>query len=228
MALILVVKDGARAGDQFRPQNGLTLGRSKGDIILRDSKVSNPHAQIKEELDGSLYLVDQGSSNGIWVNDQKVDKVLLKQGLQVRLGSTTIDIAEEAEMDLPEQDRDTWRGKLWTFLKSGELQALTAQTAQPHVFQSPISLEFVGGPCLGLQWTLGYGPRKIGSASHDLHLPDQSLPGVCVEVLFTGFGPELRSLSSEPVLLNGHRLSSEKIKSGDMVQIGKHLIRIGI
>lgn len=224
MALIFVVKEGPRFGDQFRPHGGLSIGRSRGEITLRDPKVSNPHAKIIEGEDGFLYMVDEGSSNGLWVNDHKAEKIQLRPGLSILLGNTLIEVVEEAELDLPQEQRDTWRGKLWTQLRSDSLQMPSPTQAQ--AFATPIQLKFVEGPLLGTSWTLGYGPRLIGKNSPDLFLPDESLPEVCLEIKPTSLGPVLVAKEAGLVLLNEREVSSEKISNGDVIRIGRHAIRV--
>ncbi len=224
MALIFVVKEGPRLGDQFRPHGGLSIGRSRGEITLRDPKVSNPHAKIIEGEDGLLYMVDEGSSNGLWLDDRKTEKIQLRPGISILLGNTLIEVVEEAELDLPQEQRETWRGKLWTQLRSDAL--LMPKPTQAQAFPSPLRLEFIEGPCLGTAWTLGYGPRLIGRHSPDLFLPDESLPAICVEIRPTANGPVLIAKETGFVLLNEREVSSEKINNGDVIRIGRHAIRV--
>jgi FHA domain/Domain of unknown function (DUF4388) len=64
----------------------LTVGRSDGsDIVLPDPSVSKHHAQIEQAEDG-WRLTDLKSTNGTWVNGQKVDDRQLMPGDQVRFG----------------------------------------------------------------------------------------------------------------------------------------------
>jgi pSer/pThr/pTyr-binding forkhead associated (FHA) protein len=225
MALIMVVKEGPRVGDQFRPQSGLSIGRSRGEITLRDPKVSNPHAKIIDGEDGYLYLADEGSSNGIWIGEEKADKICLKPGITIRLGNTLIELVEEAELDLPEEQRDTWRGRLWTYLRSENLED-ESRSQIPSAFAQPIRLEFIEGPFMGHFWTIGYGPRIIGSGSPDLFLPDESLPPICFKIEPSKLGPVVESESKGLLYLNDKEISSEKISNGDVIRIGRHAIRV--
>ena len=64
-----------------------SLGRSPGqNIILLDPFVSRQHAVIVAE--GSTYTVmDRGSSHGIYLNGERVEKAVLKSGDVLQLGS---------------------------------------------------------------------------------------------------------------------------------------------
>jgi hypothetical protein len=52
----------------------ITIGRSKDcDISLKADGISRKHAEIKENADGSFSLTDLGSSNGSFINDEKLE-----------------------------------------------------------------------------------------------------------------------------------------------------------
>lgn len=68
-----------------------TLGRdSKCDIVARDLACSRRHALVTVDADAkSVYVEDLGSSNGTYVNDERIaDRTLLKLGSRVRIGGT--------------------------------------------------------------------------------------------------------------------------------------------
>ncbi len=65
-----------------------TIGcRPENDIYLADASVSRKHAAIKAD-DGMRYEVrDFGSSNGLYVNNEKVERKFLKDGDLLRFGA---------------------------------------------------------------------------------------------------------------------------------------------
>ena len=66
------------AGEWEIKKELLTIGRiSTNDVCLNDKKVSRTHCTVELRPEG-LFLKDGGSSNGTWVNGQKVSEVLLK------------------------------------------------------------------------------------------------------------------------------------------------------
>jgi len=74
----------------------VTIGRSPENVIIvPDPTVSRRHAVIRVE-DGKLVLEDLGSTNGTYVYSQesggfeKIEKVVLKPGMIIRLGEQTI------------------------------------------------------------------------------------------------------------------------------------------
>ncbi len=71
----------------------LMIGRGTDkNVVLKDDRVSRAHARI--ELRGEkVFIVDQGSSNGTFVNESLVSEQELKPGDVIRLGSTRIGFA---------------------------------------------------------------------------------------------------------------------------------------
>lgn len=67
----------------------LTVGRApSNDVVLRDSSVSKHHAQLEQEEDG-WTLSDLGSTNGSWVNGERVRQKRLASGDRIRIGVYT-------------------------------------------------------------------------------------------------------------------------------------------
>ena len=70
----------------------LSVGRSsRDDIIINDSAVTRHHLQLILHDDGSCSVVDCNSTNGTFVNGNKINgEVSLKPGDKVVIGRTTI------------------------------------------------------------------------------------------------------------------------------------------
>lgn len=65
-----------------------TLGSVAGNtVVLADPAVSRKHAGIRR-VDGAYELADLGSTNGVYVNGQKVPKKALEPGDIIRVGNT--------------------------------------------------------------------------------------------------------------------------------------------
>jgi tetratricopeptide (TPR) repeat protein len=81
---------------EFRKQEVL-IGRGKAcDIVLADKKASRKSALIKRV--GSTFVIkDAGSSNGVYVNGEKVDSHELSGGDVVRIGDTEFKFIAESE-----------------------------------------------------------------------------------------------------------------------------------
>jgi hypothetical protein len=65
-----------------------TIGSVAGNtVILADPAVSKKHAGIRK-VEGNFELADLGSSNGVYVNGQKVPKKTLVVGDVIRVGNS--------------------------------------------------------------------------------------------------------------------------------------------
>jgi len=65
-----------------------TIGSVAGNtVVLADPAVSKKHAGIRK-VDGNFELADLGSTNGVYVNGQKVPKKTLDVGDVIRVGNT--------------------------------------------------------------------------------------------------------------------------------------------
>jgi S1-C subfamily serine protease len=76
------ILNGSRAGERLGlGGSGIRIGRESMicEIVLENPKVSRLHAEVVS-IDGKVLLIDRNSSNGTYVNDQKIDKRFLKDG----------------------------------------------------------------------------------------------------------------------------------------------------
>ena len=67
----------------------IRIGRkSENDVVLNNSSVSGRHAEIFVNEDGIVFLTDLGSTNGTFINGNRVEgSVLLKKGDILRFGA---------------------------------------------------------------------------------------------------------------------------------------------
>src|SRR5262245_61929344 len=98
----MIVREGADAGSVIEIDRELTLGRVEGnDIVVPDARVSSRHAALRPIPGVGIELEDLGSTNGTFVNGQRlVGSVLLSGGEEVRVGSTVL-VAETAAPAAP-------------------------------------------------------------------------------------------------------------------------------
>ncbi|MEH2283309.1 MAG: FHA domain-containing protein [Nostoc sp.] len=76
-----------------QPQHLWTIGRNRtSGICIADSHLSRRHAAIQHIDDQGFYLIDFNSTNGSFVNgDRVVGPIKLKDGDRIRLGNMTFD-----------------------------------------------------------------------------------------------------------------------------------------
>jgi pSer/pThr/pTyr-binding forkhead associated (FHA) protein len=84
---VLIVRAGAQAGARFSLEEPVTrLGRHPdSEISLDDITVSRRHAEIERTPDGHV-VSDAGSLNGTYVNQERIDRTVLRHGDELQIG----------------------------------------------------------------------------------------------------------------------------------------------
>jgi S1-C subfamily serine protease len=89
----VTIRSGASGGQTIEVSEGrVVLGREEGcDVVLDDEKVSRQHASLFVDEHGRTVLEDLGSTNGTFVDGNRVESpVVLRGGEEVRLGDTLL------------------------------------------------------------------------------------------------------------------------------------------
>jgi hypothetical protein len=77
-------------GTSIGVRDGLVLGRVAAcDVVVNDPKASRRHARLVVEA-GVVEIEDMNSSNGTLLNGKSVDRRLIRDGDEVRIGKTVI------------------------------------------------------------------------------------------------------------------------------------------
>tara|TARA_Y100001954_G_scaffold237846_1_gene302985 strand:+ start:2984 stop:3895 length:912 start_codon:yes stop_codon:yes gene_type:complete len=87
----LIILKGPKAGKNLKiEKEELTLGRSMdADVLLDNEGVSRRHARILKEGD-TYWLEDLGSTNGVFVNGEKLDRTKLFDGDRIQIGTNVL------------------------------------------------------------------------------------------------------------------------------------------
>lgn len=90
---LTVVEPEAQRGESFELADELTVGRAAGcGVRVDDAYTSNIHARLFRR-DGSLWLEDLGSTNGTWVNGERLDGATrLSRGDVLQVGATVFEV----------------------------------------------------------------------------------------------------------------------------------------
>jgi len=91
----LIVKQGGQTRDIPLTKENFSIGRTpENDLEVRDSLISRRHSSII--LRGERYVVyDLGSSNGTFVNRERIEMKPLDNGDVIRIGDTEIQYVDE-------------------------------------------------------------------------------------------------------------------------------------
>ena len=99
----LVIRSGPQVGTEFPLEKPVVVvGRgSSADVVLQSTQASRRHAEISRRADG-LYIRDLGSTNGTFVNNERLTAPrLLQPGDQVRIGDVVLGYEVGAAAAMP-------------------------------------------------------------------------------------------------------------------------------
>jgi len=105
MAMIIQTVEGVVANKFVLEQSTLKFGRSANNQVqIDDIEVSTEHAQITCETgdNGALtyFLEDLGSTNGSYINEEKIKKQQLRHKDNLRIGWNIFTFIDENEINL--------------------------------------------------------------------------------------------------------------------------------
>ena len=81
-----VIRGQANQKEMFLGREAVRIGRAKSnDLVLQDAKVSRSHAEVAFK-EGNYYVQDLNSANGVYVDDQLIQSIILKPGNRITLG----------------------------------------------------------------------------------------------------------------------------------------------
>ena len=130
---LVLLSDGGPEQEYKLGKSRVTLGRATtNDIVISDNRVSRSHARLECSL-SRCTLVDLGSSNGSFVNGERVQNVRLQPGDQIMLGGSRFryelsPLAEEAGMTVIDMEADLVRA-----LDEEVLPFAVNETSQPRL-----------------------------------------------------------------------------------------------
>lgn len=83
--------EGAGKGKVYEIKTPFSLiGRKYGNILVEDEMVSKKHAQIDIIGEDIFYIKDLASTNGTYVNGNKISYYKLKEGDKIKIGNTIL------------------------------------------------------------------------------------------------------------------------------------------
>jgi len=87
----LMFLGGNRAGERTVLFNGFMVGKVPGNhLVIEDGYTSTTHAQITIDAQGQWHVYDMGSTNGTFVDGNRITDMALTSGVTIRFGGTDL------------------------------------------------------------------------------------------------------------------------------------------
>lgn len=214
--LRLIMRRGPTPGAVFElREDEITIGRgSKNDIIIRDNEVSREHARLVRHGD-SYELVDLNSSNGTFINGQRVvTRWMLRPGMILELGDTiTIEIEQFDPITIP----TTPLKSTSEALSSAEL---LAQQAGAVLYRC---LVITGGAAVETIYRLDGPQLTVGrDLANDIIIQEPEVSRFHMRLRQDGDGYLIEDLNStNGTFVNGQRLTGPRLlRIDDTIALG--------
>ena len=92
----IIIKLENKILQEHKVAGNLSIGREKGDIILKNPAVSAKHARLKSEQ-GVYVLEDLNSTNGTFVNHGRISTQQLHHGDIINIGKFELEFIDQTE-----------------------------------------------------------------------------------------------------------------------------------
>jgi hypothetical protein len=224
MAYLIEIIEGAQKGSQYEIKDKLTLGRTKADVKIKDSKVSGVHARVERIGLNSFKLLDAGSTNGIKIDGVRVPEITLEDGTLFQLGRTVFKVTKSSKKTKINVKKD-WNLLLEHTARRAAKSA-PKQKFELNPFNPPLELSLIQGEQAGTIWTLGYGPREFGGHSLEFRMTDPQVPDTCFKLIPDRSGPIFETGYPDRVYINKKMREREILNDGDLISIFSNVIKV--
>ena len=203
------------------------IGREKADILVDDSEVSASHCHI-QEIDGNYFIFDMNSTNGTYLNDQKVIKAELARQDLIRIGKSEFQfdlVTTQQASTIPLFDKYQARR---TAKRKTVLETLLAKTTTDQSYSLKIHVSYPNREeeIINLSRKETYLGKDsfVGRFACDNRISDKHL---LIKISSTGEVFVEDQQSRLGTYINGKKINSmHKITANDAVRIGATTIRI--
>lgn len=209
-------------GSRYQAREGLTVGRAKADIVIKDPKISGTHAKIQRDGKQQFILMDLNSSNGLYIGGRRVRKVALFQDVIFEIGRTQFKVLVVSEKEAAQMDVVVnWKDALHN--KFASLEPVEVPPIQ--TFLPALKLSATQGVQADQEWVLGWGPRVAGKFSNDICLTEPKLKDFAFKIHSNGSQVIIESLADN-ILLNSQPFQTAFLNFGDIISVGESQIKV--
>ena len=204
-------------GETFDLKKSLTFGRKKGDVILPDSSVSSVHAEIQVDKTGKIIIKDKNSKNKIFVGEEQVEKMVLKDKSSFKIGDSEFVLRFINSPD-----------ELWFQFMKNQTAKIQDAPMSLKVFFKPVKVLFYAGLQKGREYHLDYGPRFFGRRSVDCPIFDKKSPEKAFALIPKAGHILFKTSHPDEVRINDKKEEQARLKNEDEIFVGDTVLKVRI
>jgi|GEM_PF-2529724 len=213
-------------GQYFSLANGNTIGRDEQNaVVIPLSFVSRKHAQIALRKE-KLYIEDLGSSNGTFVNNERIKSCELRNGDELKLDEFVFNVIgpvtklESKPRTIVKEKKTSSPNKKKT--KPSTTQSQGNRLASKRVFFHGMS-DDVQGKVFEITNVANHLSRMLG---HHLSTSEKSVSARHVYLNETDLGWEIRNDgASDGLMINGKMQPRAVLQDGDELAVGGTILK---
>lgn len=211
-------------GQYFSLSNEMVIGReNSNDLKIPLSYVSRQHAKVKVE-EKRLFVEDLNSSNGTYVNGERIDSRELFNGDELRLDEFIFQVIgpdEKIEKNVKEKNSSEPEDKNSHASNESEVQLL--DSLNQRVYLHGVS-DTVAGQVFEIDQVETHISKILG---HDRSRSDESVSARHVYLYATNLGWQIKNNgASDGLLVNGKMCTSTILQENDEITVGGNQLRL--
>ena len=214
-------------GQYFSLGNGNVIGRDeKNEIVIPASYVSRQHAKIAVRKE-KLYIEDLGSSNGTYVNGDRVKSCELRNGDEVRFDEFIFSVIGPVSK-VDSKPRTVVRDKTVKPKSQSRPKRSVTQSDQKRVLASkPVFFHGLSHDVQGKVFEITNVQNHISRMlGHHLSTSERSVSARHVYLSETDLGWEIKNDgASDGLMINGKMQARAVLQDGDEITVGGTLLK---
>jgi pSer/pThr/pTyr-binding forkhead associated (FHA) protein len=225
-AKIILSLNNKPLGEHLLDAEIVSIGRKPGsDIHIDNLAVSGRHARILV-IGGEAFIEDLQSTNGTFINGQKISKQMLKHGDRISIGQHVLtyenESADSGDLEKTVVIRPYAVGMEGPVPSPSRIQPPATPAQKPAAREErPAYLELTSGPNQGKKLALNQAITRLGKPGEQVAAIAKRPQGYFIMHL----GGDI-----PPPLLNGAKVGTQAtlLKHGDLIVLGKVQMTIRI